>query len=167
MTESLIEAGISGDHPIDTVEQLVVSNDWNCERLGADELAVEVAGRWCDYRLYFAWHHEAAAIHFSLSLDLRVPAGKRAAIEGLLALINERMWLGHFDLWSADSLPMFRYAQLLRGTAGPSVAQIDELVSVALCECDRFYPAFQFVLWGGKTAEEAIACAMIDPVGEA
>lgn len=167
MTESLFEAENGLDHPIDTVEQLVVSNDWNCERLGDDELAVEIAGRWCDYRLFFAWHREAAAMHFSLALDLRVPRAKRAAIDGLLSMINERMWLGHFDLWSEDGLPMYRYAQLLRGTSGPSSAQIEELVSVALCECDRFYPAFQFVLWGGKTPGDALACAMIDPIGEA
>lgn len=167
MTESLYEFEIGESHPIDVVENLVHSNDWTCERVGDDELAVEIAGRWCDYRLFFAWHREAAAIHFSLALDMRVPEAKRAEVEGLLALINERLWLGHFDLWSDDGLPMYRYAVLLRGTPGPAPAQIEELVSVALSECDRFYPAFQFVVWGGKGPGEAVACAMIDPVGEA
>jgi hypothetical protein len=36
-----------------------------------------------------------------------------------------------------------------------------------LSECERFYPAFQFVVWGGKSPAQAIASAMIDPVGEA
>jgi len=135
--------------------------------VGDDELAVEVAGRWCDYRLFFAWHREAAAIHFSLALDIRVPRAKHREVGSLLAMINEKLWLGHFDLWSEDGLPMFRYAVLLRGTTGPSAEQIEELVNIAISESDRFYPAFQFVIWGGKSAEEAIACAVIDPVGEA
>ena len=41
------------------------------------------------------------------------------------------------------------------------------LIEVAISECERFYPAFQFVLWGGKSAEEAIAAAMLETQGEA
>jgi len=56
---------------------------------------------------------------------------------------------------------------MLRGAPGASAEQIEDLVDIALTECERFYPAFQFVVWGGKSAEEAIAQAMIDPIGEA
>ena len=31
----------------------------------------------------------------------------------------------------------------------------------------RFYPVFQFVLWGGKSPSEAISAALIETVGEA
>jgi hypothetical protein len=41
------------------------------------------------------------------------------------------------------------------------------LVECAIDECDRFYPAFQFVLWGGKTPREALDAAMVDAAGEA
>jgi protein gp37 len=41
------------------------------------------------------------------------------------------------------------------------------LVESAIDECDRFYPAFQFVLWGGKTPREALEAAMVDAAGEA
>ncbi len=167
MSEPLYLHDDDGLHPIDLVEQVISTNEWAHHRVGDDELAVEVAGRWCDYRLYFAWHREAAAIHFSLALDMRVPLAKRADVGGLLAVINEKLWLGHFDLWAEDGLPMFRYAVLLRGTPGPSSAQIEELVSIAMSESDRFYPAFQFVIWGGKSPADAVACALIDPAGEA
>ncbi len=167
MSDSLLQEAFDGPHPIDLIERVIGANQWTCRRLGEDELAVEAAGRWCDYRLFFAWHREAAAIHFSLALDMRVPTAKRADVGSLLALINEKLWLGHFDLWTEDGLPMYRYAALLRGTPGPSTAQIEDMVETAMAESDRFYPAFQFVIWGGKTPEEAIACALIEPVGEA
>ncbi len=167
MTESLYQMEPDDAHPIDLVERVIGAKQWNHQRVGDDELAVEIAGRWCDYRLFFAWHQEAAAIHFSLALDMRVPKAKHGEVGGLLAMINEKLWLGHFDLWSKDGLPMFRYAVLLRGTSGPSAAQIEELVNIAISESDRFYPAFQFVIWGGKSAEDAVACALIDPAGEA
>jgi hypothetical protein len=55
----------------------------------------------------------------------------------------------------------------LRGISAASAEQVEDLVDIALSECERFHPAFQFVVWGGKSPSQAIASAMIDPVGEA
>ena len=62
---------------------------------------------------------------------------------------------------------MFRHTVLLRGHQGASVEQLEDLVDIALTECERFYPAFQFVTWGGKTASEAVTASLLDTVGEA
>ena len=45
--------------------------------------------------------------------------------------------------------------------------QFEDVVDIAFSECERFFPAFQFVLWGGKSPEEALAAAMLETVGEA
>ena len=47
------------------------------------------------------------------------------------------------------------------------VAFSNQLVDVAILECERFYPTFQYVIWGGQGAKDAIATAMIDTAGEA
>jgi len=62
---------------------------------------------------------------------------------------------------------VFRHTTLLRGAGGASVEQLEDLVDIALTECERYYPAFQFVIWGGKNPSQAIAAAMLDTVGEA
>ena len=154
-------------NPIDLVEEIVIANDWAHDRAGEDELIVEIPGRWCDYRLYFLWQEELTALHFSCGFDMKVPKRRRSGLYELLALANERLWLGHFDLASDDHSPAFRQGVLLRGAFGTSVEQIEDLVEISLSECERFFPAFQLVVWGGKSAEEAIAAAMIDPIGEA
>ena len=46
-------------------------------------------------------------------------------------------------------------------------AQAQTVIEAAIDECDRFYPAFQFILWGDKTPAEALASAMVDAAGEA
>jgi hypothetical protein len=33
--------------------------------------------------------------------------------------------------------------------------------------CERFYPAFNFLLWAGKTPEEAAQAALFETAGEA
>jgi len=154
-------------NPIDLVEEIVQANEWAHDRASDAELAVEISGRWCGYRLFFLWQREINALHFTCGFEMKVPKQRRAAIFELLAVVNERLWLGHFDLASEDLSPSFRQGVLLRGATGASVEQIEDLVDIAVSECERFYPAFQLVVWGGKAAEEAIAAAMLDPMGEA
>ena len=164
---STIDTEQNSISPIDLIEEIVEANEWPHDRGAEDEIVVEVAGRWCEYRLLFVWQEELAVLHFSASFDMKVPKGRRGQIHELLANANERMWLGHFDICGETSLPMFRHALLLRGSPGIAVEQIEDLVETALTECERFYPAFQLVIWGGKTPDEAITAAMIEPLGEA
>ncbi|MBV8614258.1 MAG: hypothetical protein JOY66_10870, partial [Acetobacteraceae bacterium] len=50
---------------------------------------------------------------------------------------------------------------------GASTESLEDMVDIAITECERFFPAFQFVLWGGKTPREALEAAMLECVGEA
>jgi len=167
MTSMQTHAAERTGNPLDIIEQIVASNEWAFDRRSDEEMAVEVPGKWCDYSLFFSWCGEISALHFSCAFDMKVPANRRAAIFELLAVANEKLWLGHFGLWSEEQVPVFRHSMLLRGARGASVESLEDLVDIALTECERFYPAFQFVLWGGKSAQEALASAMLECVGEA
>ena len=106
-------------------------------------------------------------MHLTCTFDLRVPVRKRQLVFELLALINDRIWLGHFSLWKVEGLPIYRHAIPLRGAEGLAPEQVEDLLDVAIAECERFYPAFQYLIWGGKSPEEAFDAAIIDPIGEA
>src|SRR5256884_7107822 len=164
---SMVEVHSPVGNPIDLVEAIVIANDWAHDRASEEELVVEISGRWCDYRLYFVWQEEICAMHFSCGFDMKIPKSRRSAVYELLALANEKLCLGHFDLSAEDNSPAFRHAVLLRGISAASTEQVEDLVDIAVSECELFYPAFQFVVWGGKSPAQAIASAMIDPVGEA
>lgn len=154
-------------HPLDVIERVVSKNDWMFDRRNDREMAVQVPGRWCDYNLYFAWHDNIDAVLFTCAFDMRVPEHRLSSVHQLLALINEKMWIGHFCFWDGEGQPLFRHALPLRGVRGPSLEQMEDLVDAAIVECERFYPAFQYVVWAGKPAPEAIEAAMIETVGEA
>lgn len=157
----------AADNPIDLVEELLAANAWLVERDSDTELASEVASRWCALRLQFSWAEDVSALQFSAKFDLKVPDTRAPEVYGLLAQLNSRMWLGHFDLCPDCGAPAFRQTLLLRGGRHGVTEQLEDLVEFAVTECERFYPAFQFVVWGGKTADEAIAAAILDTVGEA
>src|SRR3546814_17974018 len=91
--------------------------------------------------------------------DIRVNEDKRGAIYETLGLINEQLWLGHFELWSSSGIVLFRHGALLGAGGTLTLDQAQILVETAIDECERFYPVFQFVLWGGKTPAEEIGRA--------
>lgn len=154
-------------NPLDLLEEIIGANEWPFERVGDDEMAVEFTGHWCSYHLHFMWSEELNAMHLSCFMDMKVPQKRVSEVSGLLGMINNKMWLGHFVIPEEDTSPTFRHTILLRGSPGASVEQLEDLVDIALTECERFYPAFQFVTWGGKDPNEAVAASLLDTVGEA
>ncbi len=154
-------------NPLDMMEQIVSANDWAFDRRNDSEMAAEAPGKWCDYGLYFSWSQEISAMHFTCAFDLKVPEKRRGALYELLALANERLWIGHFGMDSDDGMPVFRHSVLLRGAQGASAESLEDMIDIAITESERFFPAFQFVLWGGKTPAEAMQAAMLECAGEA
>ena len=153
--------------PVDMLASLFEARGWPCEFVGEDEISVEIKGSWATYSLRAVWRREDHVLQLLCLPDIRVPDDKRVAVFELLALVNEQLWVGHFDLWSNGSVLLYRHGLLLgdEGLLGLSQAQV--AVEAAVEECDRFYPAFQFVLWGDKRPDEALASALVDAAGEA
>ena len=56
---------------------------------------------------------------------------------------------------------------LLSGGAEPTEEQAIALIKAAVEACERYYQAFQFVVWAGKTAKEGMEGAILETVGEA
>ena len=167
MPHSVTEFDDGFFNPLDIIEQFVMANDWAFDRRSDDEMVVEVPGGWCRYSLYFAWRQDVSAMHFTCALDMKVHPSKRPLIFELLSLINEKLWLGHFGIWEEEGVPMFRHTSLIRGGDVACQSLIEDLMDIAITECERFYPAFQFVIWGGKTASEAIAASLLETAGQA
>ncbi|GAJ27815.1 type III secretion system chaperone family protein [Acidomonas methanolica] len=154
-------------NPLDLMEQIVNGYEWAFDRRNDHEMAAEAPGKWCDYGLYFSWSQEIAAMQFTCTFDLKTPANRRRSLYELIALANDRLWIGHFSLDLDFGMLVFRHAVLLRGGTMLAAESMEDMIDIALTECERFYPAFQFTLWGGKTPAEALEAAMLDCAGEA
>jgi hypothetical protein len=165
---SLIEIS-SNQHnnPLDVVERLAAGNDWPFERTGEDEIALVVTGRWTNYQVSFTWMNDIEALHIACAFDMKVPEPRLADVQQLIALINEQLWIGHFDVWMQNGMVMFRHALVLAGGVGASSRQCEAVLGSALDSSERYYPAFQFVVWAGKSAREAMDSAMFETSGEA
>ena len=120
MSASVMTTRDAAANPLDIMEQIVTANDWIFDRRGEGEMVAEAPGRWCDYGLHFNWSPEISTMHFTCTFDLKVPEKQRGGLYELLALANERLWIGHFGIEREDGVPVYRHAVLLRGAPGAS-----------------------------------------------
>jgi hypothetical protein len=155
------------EHPVDVVERLASINEWAFDRADDDEISILVAGAWTQYEVTITWLPNIEALHVGCSFDLKVPARRRGEISTLAQMINAQLWIGHFDLWSNENVVMFRHSLVLAGGIQPSDQQCGSIVQAALAACENYYQAFQFVLWAGKSAKEALDLAMVETHGQA
>ena len=168
MSLSQIEAEAARtENPVDVIERLAALHNWTFDRDEEDEISIAVSGGWADYNIAFTWLQDMEALHVACAFDLKVPAPRRTEMLSLVALVNEQMWIGHFDIWPSDGVIMFRHALLLAGGAELNGRQCESVLTSAVLACERYYQAFQFVVWAGKTGREALDTAMIETRGEA
>src|SRR6202789_2383397 len=153
--------------PLDVVELVLAAENLTFDRTDDGDLAFALAGDWKDYELWFAWRPEADCLQLCLSLDMRAPKPMRQTSYELLSLVNQRIWLGHFEVWPDDGEVIFRHALSLPHGERPTLAQAASMIDAAVEAADRFYPAFDFLVKGSKSPEEAMAACMFETVGQA
>lgn len=161
------EVGLDDD-PIDVVEAVISNDDrFEVERCSDGDLTFSTRGAWSDVTGAFSWREELPAVLMTVSLDLTAPEHRRAEAARLTAIINEHLWLGHFDLWLDDGAIVFRHSvpMIGRGELAPGEAQA--LIAAALDAADRFYPAYNHLFERGGSAEDAAKAAIFETIGEA
>jgi hypothetical protein len=153
-------------NPVDLVEDIATRNDWAAERTSTDELTLTVAGQWTDYHVSLNWRDDLETLHIACAFDAKVPDNRLAEVYRLVAQINEQLWLGHFDVWLHEGLIMYRQGLMLNGALA-TPHQCEALLKAAFEACERYYQAFQFVVWAGKESREALASTMFETEGQA
>ena len=154
--------------PIDMLEAYYAAHGWEHERHD-DEIVATVKGSWTTYELRALWREDDSVLQFLAFPDIKVTDDRRGGVYEAIGLVNEQLWIGHFELWSSSGVLLYRHAAMIDGEdeGTMSLGAAELLVESAIEECERFYPVFQFVPWGGKTPREALAAALIETQGEA
>ncbi|MEN9856271.1 MAG: hypothetical protein RLZZ157_1397 [Pseudomonadota bacterium] len=151
---------------LDVVEAVLSAETKAFERLD-EEVHFAAAITYCDLHGIFLAREDAPSLALRLIFDLKAPRMRRADIASLLALLNEALWLGHFELSSDDNTLSWRMVVPMIGRDGPEPAEVAAILAAGVDACERFYPAFNFLLWAGKTPEEAAEAALFETAGEA
>lgn len=151
---------------IDLVETIAMQKGWLCDRTDYNELTINIGTENTDYELTFAWLDEQELLHVICAFDNHMPSIREATLQSLIAQINSRMILGHFDYWQDSHIIVYRQALTLAGNLLPSDEQIEVLLK-AVEICESHYQAFRLVSIVGLDAEEALKCCLFETQGSA
>ncbi len=157
----------SAADPLDMVEMLAARHDWPLVRSGESEAQLIVTGDHADYQLTLGWHDELESLQLACMFSLKARAARGGEMARLVGRINERLLMGHFEYWENEGLALYRDSLNLAGGAPVSETQCQSLIHLAISACERYYPAFQFVLWAGRSASEALDACLFETAGEA
>ncbi|NBC97285.1 MAG: diacylglyceryl transferase [Deinococcus-Thermus bacterium] len=165
---SLSENFLTEDlHPIDIVESLAEHHAWEFDRIGDDQIAMAVEGLWKHYSVTLAWSAADETLRMICTFEMDPPQDRLPALFECLNAVNDSCWAGAFAYWSDQRLMTYRYGLVMAGGQMPCPDQIDRLIGTAVTAAERYYPAFQLVIWGDRTAEEAMQVAIAEAYGRA
>ncbi|HNR76224.1 MAG TPA: YbjN domain-containing protein [Parvularculaceae bacterium] len=167
MSIELLKSPRADIDPLDALESVADEMELTVERVDAEELHLAIPGMWRDAGFWFTWRPELSTLQMGAPLDLKAPKGRIAEAARLVAMANERLWIGHFDLWSDDLSIVFRNSAVLPANGALDRVQAECLIKGAREAIDRFLPAFNYLIWGGKTPEEALEASLFETAGNA
>lgn len=154
-------------NPLDSVEDILHANDWIFDRMTEDELQVQITGKMGEYKLFFHWQEQYSAMQFVCQYDLDVKREAMDMAAKTMTSINSGLWLGHFDFREGTEIPCFRHTTLFRGQTQTSGAEhIEDLVDIALAECERYYPVFDILSRGVPANDCDMTLALMTVAGE-
>ena len=133
-------------NPIDDIECLFCHNKQSLERRSENEIAVEIAGKWDNMLLFFAWEESMKCLHISCLINIEAKDIKPADMFELLALMNEDMWVGCFSYWEEMKMPIFKHSLFIDDSEFNINTKLSQILNVAITECERAYPIFHAVL---------------------
>lgn len=161
-TPSLAGAKSVRVNPLKAFERLALAEGYELERMAENELELAVPGLWCDHNISLIWNSASEQVQIFLVFEGKTPGGRSNDICRLISLINENLSSGHFDYSSQHKALVYRNSVTLRGGATLKIEQAMDMIACALDAAERGYPASQYVIWAGKSPEDALTSALVD-----
>lgn len=152
-------------NPLDNIEDILNANDWDFNRMGDNELTVTLNGKFCAYRLFFIWQADMSALQFSAQYEMTIHPLNLAKAGEILMTINENTWMGHFEIAADNCVPGYRYTTLLSPENKQSYEQLENIVDIALAQCETNYAAFSLLTEQNAANDETLPLALMQTQG--
>lgn len=147
---------------ISVFERLCVAENYDFEKMSDEAMEMSIRGVWCDHSISVRWDADDEVLQIFVVFDGRIPGGRTGEVCRLIALVNERLKVGHFDFWDKSGSLVYRSTMSLKGGAKLTSQQAMDMIAHALDAAERGYPACQYVVWAGKSPEDALTSALVD-----
>jgi hypothetical protein len=139
-----------------TVVQFLSEEDWNYNVLdGEDMLTMGFQGQSGSWRCLASVDEERDWLTFYSALPASVPPEKRQDIAEFIARVNFGLVLGNFELDFDDGEVRFKTSIDVEG-GDLTTKMVENLIYSNVLAMDRYFPGLMAVLYGNKSAQEAL-----------
>lgn len=152
---------------LETVVELAQQQRWDCERVDDGELDLFVSVQGGALQVRVSDLLDFDAIHFAFVFPgLVVPKRRHYRMRRMLGTINERLWVGHFDLDPEANRILWRHALLL---AGQEVFKesCEVVIAFGRTSYERYLVSFVLLAGGACDIDAALQSAAFDTDGSA
>lgn len=124
------------------------------------------SGSWTDFDVWFVHNSEIQALHVCATLR-SVEADGLALLAETIGYLNERLWLGHLEMWRDPGEIVWRYTLPLPIGSDGGHDQITAILQGVKDAADRTTPVCDLVVRGLCTPHEAVNNQIFETMGEA
>jgi|TARA_B100000287_G_scaffold288528_1_gene271890 hypothetical protein len=158
---------VAYNNPIDCIEDHIHKFDVELFRDTADQLLLKYRGSWSNHEIVIKWDEINKVINISSCFDLEIKTKIKKDIYSVVSSYNEKVNLGYFHYCSQHQEIFFKYQVSIKGLNYMTIEQIEDLLSVVIKECDRFFPIFLIQFSKKQTERLDLQNSLLDTHGQA
>jgi len=156
------------NNPLDIAEEIARERAWTFTRTDDDLIIINAPGLKTKYEICMEWQEEFSAVLFACCLPLEIGEAQYEVVARTMEKINQNLWMGHFDLSNKGKFPTYRQTLLFRMVPTEVAGDIiEDVIEIALAECNRFYTTLQFAQAGDVRLQDNLTAAVFETIGEA
>ena len=136
-------------NPLDSVEDLLIANDWVYKRLTNEELLLDINGRSSDYTLRFTWNETASLLKICCEIDELIPEGKMGEAILVANELSQNMNVGFFIVDHESRKIVHKYSLLAgdeENQAAFDRAYLAGVVESILKDCEENFTLIKYFL---------------------
>ncbi len=146
-------------HPIDVVEHVATTQDWDCVRESDNdnEINLAVEGLSQIYPVQIVWLSPVKTLSLISTVYMEPPLTRLGEFYNLVSQCNRIIFHGKFEFLNDKKQIEWHSKLELLEVELPSPQQIYTLVTSSITTFDSFMPAFTTIAWSNYTVNQVIA----------
>ena len=140
---------------------------WDVRRVGWNRAVLYAEGQWQVYSLSVSWLPDEEELRLECEIKIKLRNGRETEFLKALNRANCMNWSGAFYYAGEQSRVSYRRCNALSECSDDSISRVAEMIDSAVENCDNFFPMFQLVNLGRKTANDSMGVLFMETCGSA
>ena len=140
---------------------------WDVRRISRNKAVLYAEGQWQIYSLAVSWSPDDGELRLECEIKIKLRNGRETEFLKALNRANCMNWSGAFYYAGEQSRVSYRRCNALSECSDSSISRVEGMIDNAIENCDNFFPMFQLVNLGKRTADDSMGVLFMETCGSA